>query len=64
MLSRSLLISLLVLTPSLLAQDMGAPQPAKELVKLQALVGHYEGTGKVLAMPGSPMTPWTAKSTY
>lgn len=64
MLSRTLLLSLVILTPALVAQEMGAPPPAKELAKLQPLVGEWEGSGKVQAEPGADMTPWTAKSTY
>ncbi len=58
----SLLASLAAL-PALAAQE-GPPGPAAELARFDSLLGHWEGTGTAVMIPGTPPAKWTSTSTY
>src|SRR5690606_14972477 len=58
----SILFPILLVT-SVSAQEAPDMSPAKELAKLEPLIGNWAGTGK-MAEPGGTSTDWTAKGTY
>lgn len=47
-----------------LSAQEGPPQPAKELAKLERLIGNWVGSGTAVMAPGAPEMPWTATSTF
>ena len=55
------LFAIVLMTSVAAAQE--APPVAKQMSKCEALVGNWEGSGFVRAMPGMPEMPWTSTTT-
>jgi hypothetical protein len=51
-------------TGALAAQDMEMPQPAKELVRFERMVGEWNGRGTSRSAPGAPEAPWTGTLSF
>ena len=58
-----LCLSLAFCASSLAAQDIAPQAPAKELEKLERLVGTWEASGTTNMMPGMPPAKWTSTTT-
>lgn len=59
---KSLTTTLSVLCTLSLATAQAPAAPAKELAKLEAMIGHWEGSGTAVMAKGAPAMEWTSRS--